>query len=76
MTAHSHPIEEAGDWIEWYGDFNPTPIIAVVEVLHRDGSRGSNRVAALAGDWDRSDYKGWVHNGSGYDIIAYRVVQS
>lgn len=60
-------------WIEWRGGFNPTPVCAVVEVRHRDGGFGSNRNPSEAGEWDQGDYKGWVHNGSGYDIVAYRL---
>jgi len=66
----------APDWIDWAGGYNPTPITAVVEVRHRDGAIGSNRYAALAGGWDSTDDRGWIHNGSGYDIVAYRVFSS
>jgi hypothetical protein len=60
-------------WIEWAGGECPTHVLAVIEVQHRDGGKGSNRIAAETGDWAFYD-KGWHHNGSGYDIIAYRVV--
>lgn len=67
MTAHSHPIEEAGGWIEWSG--GECPIAddkTLFDVQLRAGATFCNENEATG--WR------WIHSGLPGDIIAYRVL--
>ena len=56
-----------GDWIEWKGGECPVDAEQLVGVKFECGD--INR-CAQAGQWD------WEHgDATGYDIVAYRVVQ-
>lgn len=59
------PVRQNGDWIPWHGGEQPVPDGTPVEVWFRRGAVDS---CEKAGDWY------WQHNGSEYDIVAYRVI--
>lgn len=67
---HEHlkarPEESMEGWIEWAGGKNPVPGKKVM-LMWRNGGKSSYS----------SNSEGWLwqHNGSVYDIIAYRVVE-
>jgi len=70
MTAHSHPIEGHGDWIEWSGGKCPVEPKTIVQVRLRGGEHR---------DEDEAQYFRWWHANpdqasAQYDTIAYRVV--
>lgn len=67
---HEHlkarPEDSMEGWIEWAGGKNPVPG-KMVMLMWRNGGKSSYS----------SNSEGWLwqHNGSVYDIIAYRVVE-
>jgi len=72
MTAHSHPIEEAGDWIEWNGGECPVDPETLVDTCKRNGDKCYGFRAGVrihVGCWDRA----WRSRRT--DIIAYRIVR-
>ena len=70
MTAHSHPIEEAGDWIEWSGGECP---IASDETAFDVRLRTGKEYCVETG----ASGLRWSHRGkSSGDIIAFRIIRS
>jgi len=69
MTARSHPIEEAGGWIEWSGGECPVDPRTVIETQMRHET-------PQCYDPDRCEAGSymWSHDGGAWDIVAYRVV--
>lgn len=63
----SAPSAVADGWIEWNGGESPVHGDTVVDVRFECGDQSSGIVASFW-DWSRGDV-------TGYDIIAYRVVE-
>lgn len=53
------------DWVEWCGGDQPVEDCTKVEIRTRNGDEWEG----YANIWQ------WSHNGSEYDIVAYRVVK-
>ena len=63
-------ISENEGWIEWSGGECPVDGDAIVEVKLRNSNPDSRQSNS-----DRAGDFYWSHEGSGYDIIAYRLQQ-
>lgn len=59
------------DWIEWSGGECPVGRHAIIQTIFRCEDKESfDPEAGQAGRYQ------WDHDGLGYDIVAYRIVQS
>ena len=73
----AYPKADDDGWIEWNGGACPVEIGSIVDVKQRDGDFGTHLHAGKATYEPESDgdatAEDWSHNGSGGDIIAYRL---
>ena len=67
---------DADGWIKWYGGRCTLPAGTIVDVMYRDGRQNGRaipvRIDGVLGN-KRVGIGRWVHDGSGSDIIAYRI---
>ena len=68
------------DWKPHFGGACPVPYRTLVDVRTRDGDFGTKLFAGtaeyLAGSEGNATAEDWTHDGSGGDIIEYRVRQT
>lgn len=70
----------AGEWIEWSGGKCPVDRGTLVDVKTRDGAYGTFLFAGsdlyLPESEGGAIAEDWSHDGSGGDIVSYRLVSA